>query len=97
MTRSSDERWLVELELRPGATAGTLRAALAAVGVVPAPDLEPVPMSAAPGRGPSLVFTVDLTDPAVAGRIRALPEFRSMSPDLALGPADGPTEFGPEW
>lgn len=93
MTVPQRERWLAELELLPGETPESLRAALVAAGAKLAPHCEPVPMSGGPERGPSLVFAVEFSDREVAARIRALPGFCGLSPDLPLGPAFGPMGF----
>lgn len=75
-------RWLVELAPGP-ADEATLRKRLLEAGAAIIPTFRPQSL---PGpRGPSLIWLIELAA-ADEARVRALPEFVGMVPDLALAP-----------
>lgn len=75
-------RWLVELALGP-ADEATLRKQLTEAGAAIVPTFSPQSL---PGpRGPSLIWLINLAA-ADEARVRALPNFIGMVPDLALAP-----------
>jgi hypothetical protein len=80
----SPRRWLVELSLGPAGDVKGLRERLTAAGAALVPTFRPLSL---PGpRGTSLVWLVELAA-ADEARVRALPEFVGMVPDLAIAPS----------
>lgn len=77
-------RWLVELERDDEST---LHRRLESAGAAPVPTFRPTSLPAARGGAPTVIMLVELA-PADAARVRALPGFLGMVPDLALAPVD---------